>query len=175
MRLRDVEVGDVDAYVRMRCDPAMMAELGGPQPRAGIEEIVRRHACDTRSGAALICLIVPGEDPAVVAGTVALAAGEHDGESLAEIGWAVLPEFQGRGLAKTAVRLLLDRARGLGRSGLVHAFPAVTNAPSNGVCRSVGFTLLGQRDVWFAGKLFHSNHWQIDISAAPTDRTAASG
>jgi hypothetical protein len=30
VRLRDVELGDVDAYVRMRCDPVMMAELGGP-------------------------------------------------------------------------------------------------------------------------------------------------
>ena len=30
MRLRDVELGDVAAYVRMRCDPVMMAELGGP-------------------------------------------------------------------------------------------------------------------------------------------------
>jgi hypothetical protein len=35
--LREVEPGDVDAYVRMRCDPAMMAELGGPLPRDGIE------------------------------------------------------------------------------------------------------------------------------------------
>ena len=30
MKPRDVEPGDVDAYLRMRCDPAMMAELGGP-------------------------------------------------------------------------------------------------------------------------------------------------
>ena len=36
VRLRDVEVGDAGAYVRMRCDPAMTAELGGPLPREGI-------------------------------------------------------------------------------------------------------------------------------------------
>ncbi len=35
VRLRDVELGDVSAYVRMRCDPVMMAELGGPLPRGG--------------------------------------------------------------------------------------------------------------------------------------------
>ena len=29
LRLRDVELGDVSTYVRMRCDPVMMAELGG--------------------------------------------------------------------------------------------------------------------------------------------------
>ncbi len=38
VRLRDIELGDVDAYVRMRCDPVMMAELGGPLPREGIED-----------------------------------------------------------------------------------------------------------------------------------------
>jgi hypothetical protein len=32
VRLRDVQPGDLDAYIRMRCDPAMMAELGGPLP-----------------------------------------------------------------------------------------------------------------------------------------------
>jgi hypothetical protein len=32
MGLRDVQLGDVDAYVRMRCDPVMMADLGGPLP-----------------------------------------------------------------------------------------------------------------------------------------------
>jgi hypothetical protein len=40
VRLRDVEPGDVDAYVRMRCDPVMTAELGGPLPREGIEDKV---------------------------------------------------------------------------------------------------------------------------------------
>jgi hypothetical protein len=35
MRLRDVKPGDLGAYVRMRCDPVMMAELGGSLPRKG--------------------------------------------------------------------------------------------------------------------------------------------
>jgi hypothetical protein len=42
VRLRDIELGDVDAYVRIRCDPVMMAGLGGPLPRAGIEAKVAR-------------------------------------------------------------------------------------------------------------------------------------
>jgi hypothetical protein len=33
MRLRDVEPGDVGAYVRMRCDPVMMA-AGRPSSQA---------------------------------------------------------------------------------------------------------------------------------------------
>ena len=35
MKLRDVEPDDLGLYVRMRRDPVMMAELGGPLPREG--------------------------------------------------------------------------------------------------------------------------------------------
>ena len=44
----------------------------------------------------------------------------------------------------------------------MHAFPGATNAPSNGICRTLGFSLLGQRDVDFAGRVLHTNHWRID-------------
>ena len=62
MLLRDVEPDDVAAYVRMRCDPVMMAELGGPQPRDGIEDKVRRDAAEAAAGTSLIKMIIP--DPA---------------------------------------------------------------------------------------------------------------
>jgi RimJ/RimL family protein N-acetyltransferase len=112
VHLRDVELGDVDAYGRMRCDPVMMAEIGGPRPREGIEEKVRSDVQDVASGTTWIKMIVPSEDkPDVVAGSVALWSHETDGELLSEIGWMVLPEFQGRGLSKPAVRTLLEMAR----------------------------------------------------------------
>ena len=162
VRLRDVELGDVGAYVRMRCDPVMMAELGGPLPREGIEEKV---AIDVQSAAAddsWIKMIVPGEAEAV-AGSVALWSHDEDGgEPITEIGWMVLPEFQGRGLAKRAVRMVLELARDNGRWGLVHAFPATTNGPSNGICRSLGFRYTGERDTTFAGRVLRTNHWVID-------------
>jgi RimJ/RimL family protein N-acetyltransferase len=166
VELRDVTPGDVDVYVRMRCDPAMMAELGGPLPREGIEAKVRRDVEDAASGRAHILMIVPDEtDPGTVAGSVVLWSHEQDGESISEIGWMVLPEFQGRGLAKAAVRALLERARGEDRWGVVHAFPGMANAPSNGICRALGFTLAGERDVTFAGRRLRANHWSIDLGA----------
>ncbi len=147
----------------MRCDPVMMAELGGPRPREGIEEKVRSDVQDVASGTAWIKMIVPSEDtPDVVAGTVSLWSHETDGEWLSEIGWMVLPEFQGRGLGKLAVRMLLEMAREEDRWGLVHAFPAVTNAPSNGICRSLGFRFVEEREVVFAGVVLRANHWVID-------------
>jgi RimJ/RimL family protein N-acetyltransferase len=98
MRLRDVELGDVGAYVRMRCDPVMMAELGGPQPREGISAKVARDAQQAASDAAWIKMIIPDQSaPGVVAGSIALWSHEDSGTSMSEIGWMVLPEFQERG------------------------------------------------------------------------------
>ncbi|GAB3837652.1 hypothetical protein GCM10029963_02830 [Micromonospora andamanensis] len=112
MLLRDVEPADLDAYVRMRCDPVMMSELGGPQPRERVAAQLTRDLETVREGSAWIKMIVPGQS-AQVAGTVTLYL--HDG--ISEIGWMVLPECQGRGLASEAVRAVLDLAREDGRWG----------------------------------------------------------
>ncbi|CNF49100.1 Acetyltransferase (GNAT) family [Mycobacterium tuberculosis] len=162
MRLRDVGPGDLDAYVRMRCDPVMMAELGGPLPREGMAAKVARDVADAAAGRAWIKMIVPAGDPAAVAGTVSLWSNAKDGATFSEIGWMVLPEWQGRRVAKHAVRTLLEAARDDGRWGTVHAFPATTNAPSNRICRSLGFTFIGEQEVVFAGRPLLTNHWLID-------------
>ncbi|GAA0592578.1 GNAT family N-acetyltransferase [Actinomadura livida] len=162
MQLRDVTPDDVAAYVRMRCDPGMMADLGGPLPREGMAEKVRLDARQAADGLAWVKMIVPDAGhPDVVAGTVTIWSHGTDDGPISEIGWMVLPEFQGRGLGKRAVRTLLEQARDEGRWGLVHAFPAIGNAASNGICRSVGFRLLTQTEVTFAGRLLQTNHWVI--------------
>jgi RimJ/RimL family protein N-acetyltransferase len=178
LRLRDVELQDLPAYLAMRCDPVMMAGLGGPLPAEGMADKVARDVADTASDRSWITMIeVDGE----VAGTVTLwfhqershdshtdqersgagsrPAGAASGTAYSEIGWMVLPGHQGRGLAKAAVRELLDRAVADGRWGLVHAFPAVGNGPSNGICRSLGFTFVEERPVEFAGRVIRTNHW----------------
>jgi hypothetical protein len=50
VRLRDVQLSDVGWYVRMRCDPVMTAELGGPLPREGMEAKVDRDVRDVAAG-----------------------------------------------------------------------------------------------------------------------------
>ncbi|MDN3264164.1 GNAT family N-acetyltransferase [Streptomyces sp. CSDS2] len=163
MRLRDVSPGDVDAYVRMRCDPVMMAGLGGPLPREGMADKVGRDVRQVAAGLAWIKMIVPDPDrPGVVAGTVTIWSHDTGDGPLTEIGWMVLPEFQGRGLGKRAVRALLEQARDQDRWGVVHAFPAIGNAASNGVCRSVGFRFRGETEVDFAGRVIRARHWAID-------------
>jgi RimJ/RimL family protein N-acetyltransferase len=157
VRLRDVELGDVDAYLRMRCDPVMMAELGGPLPAETIPEKVASDVETVATDQGWIKMIVT--DDGEVAGSVVLWSHEEDGRLISEMGWMVLPEHQGRGVAKWAAGTLLTDARADGRWGPVHAFPGVGNAASNGVCRSLGFRLLEERDVVFAGRTLRTNHW----------------
>lgn len=163
MQLRNVSPDDVDAYIRMRCDPVMMAGLGGPLPREGMADKVRRDARQAADDLAWFKMIVPDETtPKVVAGTVTIWSHDTSDGPMSEIGWMVLPEFQGQGLGKRAVRTLLEQAGDQDRWGLVHAFPATNNAASNGICRSVGFRLLFQAEVTFAGRVLKTNHWIID-------------
>ncbi|MEU4113175.1 GNAT family N-acetyltransferase [Kitasatospora sp. NPDC028055] len=184
MRLRNVAAGDVEAYVRMRCDEAMMAELGGPLPREQVEARLRKDLRLVAEDSAWIKVIVPdaagidaatadtdgadgatadtdGADGGEAAGVVTLWQDEEDGVTVSEIGWMVLPGFQGRGLAKAAVRRVLDAAAADGRWGEVHANPGTTNGPSNGICRALGFRLLGERDLGFGDRVLRTNHWVV--------------
>lgn len=161
--LRDVGLGDEVVYVRMRCDPVMMAHLGGPLPREGIAAKVARDVREAAADESWIKMIVPDPvgAPGVVAGTVVLWSHEGDEGALSEIGWMVLPEFQGRGLAKRAVRVVLEQAREQGRWGVVHAFPARANEASNAICRSSGFEYVGEVEVPFGDRVLSSHHWRI--------------
>ncbi|MEU3656000.1 GNAT family N-acetyltransferase [Streptomyces sp. NPDC032161] len=168
MQLRNVTPDDVDAYIRMQCDPEMMADLGGPLPREGIEDKVLRDARKAADDLAWLKMIIPDPtEPDVVAGTVNLWSHDTDDGPVSEIGWMVLPGFQRRGLGKRAVRALLEQARDQDRWGLVHAFPATGNAASNGICRSVGFRFLSETDMTFAGRVLRTNHWVVDPRALP--------
>jgi RimJ/RimL family protein N-acetyltransferase len=156
MRLRGVTRADVDAYTAMRCDPAMMAELGGPQSPDRMPGLVERDVAAMAAGERWIYMILADDDQ--VAGTVALY--RHNGVS--EIGWMVLPPFQGRGLAKSAAREVLIRAAATDQWGEVHAWTSAANAASNAVCRSLGLRHVGEEKITFGGKCFLTKHWMSE-------------
>ena len=63
-----------------------------------------------------------------------------------------------------------DRLPRPGLQGTRPRYPAVNAvaAPSNGICRSLGFTLLGTVDDDWDGRIVTENHWVID----PAERLA---
>jgi RimJ/RimL family protein N-acetyltransferase len=166
MQLRDITMDDLPLYEGMLTDPGMMSELGGPLPRDGLEAKLRGIVDEVRAGKVWFSVIVPDDDPEITAGHVCIWDHPQDGRTINEIGWMVRTEFQGRGLATEAVRSLLDRARAEGRWDVIHAYPAVTNGPSNAICRKLGFTRLEEIEGEYAGRLIRSNHWVIDVREA---------
>jgi RimJ/RimL family protein N-acetyltransferase len=162
MRLEMMTAEDVELRLRTETDPVMMAELGGPRPP---EDIKRAHTTAVVMAAEGRCwaLKVIPDGSAVAAGWVGVFESSHAGETIYETGWMVLPEFQNRGIASQAVRMVLDKARSERRFGRIHAFPAVTNGPSNKICEKNGFTNLGECEVEFSGRTLRCHHWRIDL------------
>jgi len=162
MRLELMTAEDVELKLRTETDPGVMAGLGGPRP---VEDIKRAHTRSLAEAAEDRCwpLKVIPDGSASAVGSVAVFESSHEGETIYEIGWMVLPEFQNRGIAGRAVRMVLDKARAERWFGRIHAFPAVTNGPSNRICAKNGFVNLGESVSGFAGRTLRCYHWRIEL------------
>ena len=76
----------------------------------------------------------------------------------------MLPAFQGRGIAGTATSQAIALARSERKHRFLHAFPSVDNAPSNAICRKLGFTLVGEYEFEYPkGSFMQCNDWRIDL------------
>jgi RimJ/RimL family protein N-acetyltransferase len=88
------------------------------------------------------------------------------GEEIYEVGWSVVPPFQGRGIASSTTAQAIGFARSEGRHRFMHAFPSVGNGASNAICRKVGFTLLEECEFEYPpGSLMQCNDWRLDLLA----------
>lgn len=134
----------------------MTTHLGGPP---STDEIESRHRDYVRYGYPVIVLPT-GER----VGEIGYWPREWQGRTVWEIGWKVLPEYQRRGIATTAVRRLLPRIVAEQTYAELHAFPPVDNAASNALCRTTGFRPVGPCDLEFpAGNWLSCNDWQLDL------------
>ena len=154
---------DVELRLRMETDPVMMAELGGPRPPEAIERAHAKSLTMAAEGRCWPLKVIPAGSPSA-AGTVMVFESSHADETIFEIGWMVLPEFQNRGIMGRAVHAVLDKARAERMFGRIHAFPAVPNGPSNRICEKNGFVNLGECDFKFGGRVLRCHHWRIDVS-----------
>jgi RimJ/RimL family protein N-acetyltransferase len=88
------------------------------------------------------------------------------------MGWSVLPEFQGKGVATRGASLAVERARAERKYRYIHAYPSVDNGSSNAICRKVGFRLQGEVDFEYPkGRFMRCNDWRLDLFDAETGAT----
>jgi RimJ/RimL family protein N-acetyltransferase len=138
----------------------MTQHLGGPERPAKLAE---RQARYEQPGSMQFKIVddATGEG----AGWVGYWEREWHGERVYEIGWAVIPEFQGRGIAGAATLELIEIARSERACRFIHAYPSVENGRSNAICRKLGFTLLGARELEYPkGSFMRCNDWRLDLS-----------
>jgi RimJ/RimL family protein N-acetyltransferase len=168
MTLRDWEEGDLPLLQASLGDPAMTRYLGGPESPEQIAARHQRYAALVGTGTGHMFVILVGREREA-AGSVGFWDKEWQNEQVYEMGWSVLPPYQGRGIATRATILALEQARRDSRHRYVHAFPSVENAASNATCRKAGFSLLGEYDFEYPkGHLMRCNDWRFDLgSAAP--------
>jgi RimJ/RimL family protein N-acetyltransferase len=156
IRLEPWGPGDHDLLARLLGDPAMMTHLGGPESAQQIADRQRRYEADPHQ----LKILADGEP----AGWVGSWPRTSVGERALEVGWSVLPEMQGRGVARAATAAMIERIRAERPDAELHAYPGVDNAASNALCRSLGFTLLGSSDFEYPpGHTLRCNDWVLEL------------
>jgi RimJ/RimL family protein N-acetyltransferase len=163
IRLEPWGEGDLPLLRKTLGDPEMMKHLGGPESEEKLLERQRRFEGLADSGAGRMFKIVDdGIGEAV--GSVGYWPREWRGEEVYEIGWMVIPEFQGRGIAAAATEQAIAHARTDGGRRWIHAFPSVENAPSNAICRKLGFELAEEIEFEYPpGSMMRCNDWRLSL------------
>ena len=164
VRLEAWADGDLPLLRRLMGDPAMTEHLGGPESEEKIVERQGRYEKIGGTGTGRMFKIVDEESGEGV-GSVGYWDREVGDTTVWETGWSVLPEFQGRGIAGEATRQAIEAARAEGKHRYFHAYPSVDNAPSNAICRKLGFELLGEDAFEYPpGNPMVCNDWRLDLS-----------
>ncbi|WP_044639995.1 GNAT family N-acetyltransferase [Risungbinella massiliensis] len=143
--------------------PEMMKHLGGPESE---EQIIKRHnryknMGDT--GCMFSIILHPGLE---AVGSVGYWERLWQEKTVYEIGWAVLPSFQGKGIAGKAVAAAIANASDQQKHRYIHAFPSIHNAASNAICRKLNFSFIAECPFEYPlGSIMQCNDWCFDLKS----------
>jgi GNAT superfamily N-acetyltransferase len=123
---------------------------------AGTSLVIRNNADQPKNAATAVQTTTVGRPLLRVPGSWELFARGPD--------VMVVPEVQGRGIAVAATAQAIELAKRDGKHRFTHAFPNVDNAPSNAICRRLGFELLQACEFEFPKGHFMTCHdWRLDL------------
>lgn len=151
--------GDLSLLEKVLGDPKMMGHLGGPESP---ESIAQRQTGYEREGSRQFKIV--DETTGAAVGWVGYWELTWRDEQVFEIGWSVLPDSQGQGIGTMAAGQAIALAKAERRHPFLHAFPSVDNAPSNAMCRTLGFTFFEECEFEYPpGNFMQVNDWGIDL------------
>ena len=152
---------DLPLLEKLMGDPDMMAHLGGPETP---EQILKRHQRYLRLPETDHMFKVVLGSVAEVVGSIGYWEKTWRDQAVYEIGWLVLPGYQGHGIATKAAAAVIEHARREPKYQFMHAFPSVENPASNAICRKLGFTLVDECQVEYPpGRWMTINDWSLDL------------
>lgn len=158
--IRSWNEGDLSLLKSMNTQE-MWEHLGGPETEA---KVLKRHNryMESAPGKTQMFVIMYG---AYGVGSVGYWQRQWNAEEVFEVGWFVLPEYQGRGVATRATSALLRLLSAESPRAVVHAFPSISNPASNAICRKLGFSLLGETEFEFPiGSWIKCNDWRCSLT-----------
>jgi RimJ/RimL family protein N-acetyltransferase len=152
---------DLPLLEQLMGDPENMQHLGGIETP---EQIRARHQRYLRLPETDHMFTIVLDDLPESVGSIGYWEKDWRDQLVYEMGWFVLPAYQGQGLATKAGEAILALARADHRHQFMHAFPSITNPASNAICRKLGFTLLGEYSVEYPpGHPLTINDWRLDL------------
>jgi RimJ/RimL family protein N-acetyltransferase len=146
--------------------PEMTVHIGGPETSAQLVERQERYLRLVATGEAVMYRI---EVDGVPVGGIGYWQVEHDGVPAWETGWNVFPEWQGQGIARRALRLIVREVAARHDRHLLVAYPGVDNPSSNALCRTAGFEQRGTGIMPWRGSELTYRTWVLDMSPLDLD------
>lgn len=162
--LRPWAAGDL-AVLQRSNTPSMTAFLGGPESPEALVQRNARFLSLWESDEARMFAIESSEESEAV-GSIGYWKKRWRDSDVYETGWSVASAYQGRGIASRALTACLAHAAEYGDREQLVAFPRTDNTASNALCRSAGFTLLGEEDFEYPkGTMIRSQVWVYELAA----------
>ncbi|MHC0564781.1 GNAT family N-acetyltransferase [Paenibacillus sp. MAH-36] len=143
--------------------PEMMEHLGGSETEAQLLIRHQRYLEIGGKGSGRMYSIILLPDNETV-GSIGYWDSKWEEESIYEMGWSVLPTYQGRGIATAAVLEAIANANMEKKHKYIHAFPSIHNPASNAVCQKLGFQLTSDCEFEYPpGNFMQCNDWRLGL------------
>jgi RimJ/RimL family protein N-acetyltransferase len=164
VRIEPYSNADLPLLYRLNA-PEMLEHLGGPETE---EQILTRHKryvdIGVKGTGRMFSIVLLPELETV--GNIGYWESVWQEETVYEIGWGVLPPYQGRGIATAATVAAIASASAEQKHRYIHAFPSVDNPGSNAICRKIGFLFSAECDFEYPpGSIMRCNNWRLDLTA----------